>query len=407
MKSLSNQLTTIVENQDTAGFSHVLENLEPKIGSWGGRSFKIASFNGQVTANQIVKFAKELFFEIEHDQEKRKVFDLAIRTFKALDATEDPKSSWFVQVLTFLRRFFGNFGYNRSLDVKALEKALLEPIKGHHLIGHRTACELHSEYKSVPHSHFFLSPLQFRKALCNMHLNRFLPIIPYDANRFYSPGAVDYINASWLLNKTAIATQAPQYSEQSQSNFWKMVHTSGSTQIAMVTNLMEGRTEKSAKYWPDVGETRSFHDVSITGVKEEILFTETASKQSPFIVMRELDVQFKGEKKQVRQYQLVNWMDMDVVSPDVLAKLVTFLKPPSEKEPLIVHCTAGVGRTGTLIATRDLYHKTIAQGKRLKKYDLYNTVTTMRSHPTGRVYMVGTPKQYTLVWQSLERLARA
>lgn len=407
MLHISEKLQNIITTQDTAAFSKIVGEFEAKIGFWGGRTFRVASLDGEVTANEILGVAKELFFEIEHDHEKRKVFETALHTFKELDAKADPESNWFAQILTFFRRFFGNFGYNRAQDVAALQQACLEPLKGHSLIGNKSTTELHKEFDKIPQTHPLFSFPLFMSAIWNNHLNRFWHFVPYDANRFHEPDAVPYINASWLLNKTAIATQAPRESEVEQANMWKMAFCSGSTQIAMVTNVQEGVVEKSSKYWPDVNQTRTFHDVSVTGVQEEIIFRETSAADSPYIVRREVDVHYKSGIRRITHYHLVNWIDMEVVSPEVMRRLVTSLRAPSQKDPLIVHCSAGIGRTGTLLAAQHLYFKNISQGTRLLRGDLAHTVASMRSHPEGRAYMVLTKEQYELIWRSLEALAAA
>lgn len=239
----------------------------------------------------------------------------------------------------------------------------------------------------------------------NHSLNRLPNVIPYDTNRFHAPNAVTYINASWLLDKTTIATQAPRDSVREQANLWKMAFCSNASQIAMVTNLQEGNTEKSSKYWPDLQEQRVFNDVAVTCLQEEEIYRENSSDNSPFIVSREIEVEFQSQKKRFTHFHMVNWMDNKVISPEALSELVSCLQAPSKERPLIVHCTAGIGRTGTLLATQHLFFKQIQKGERVKRNALAKTLSSMRQPPHGRAYMVGTRHQYTLIWRALEKLA--
>ncbi|XP_013773764.2 tyrosine-protein phosphatase non-receptor type 4-like isoform X1 [Limulus polyphemus] len=187
----------------------------------------------------------------------------------------------------------------------------------------------------------------------NLRKNRYRDISPYDATRvvLQSCTSGDYINASHvnmeiptskIVNKY-IATQGPL--PTTCIEFWQMVWEQKSTLIVMLTTLLERGRLKCHKYWPDKNKTETYGQLEITCVVE----VETTS-----LVHRELHLINKEEstERKVIQMQYVAWPDHGV--PVDASDFLAFVgKVRNYREgtdvPIIVHCSAGIGRTGVLI----------------------------------------------------------
>merc|ERR1719334_507148 len=202
----------------------------------------------------------------------------------------------------------------------------------------------------------------------NKRRNRYKDIVPFDANRvpvppFKTPGdkePSDYINASFVSDQVSggarkyIAAQGP--GDETTPAFWSMVWQYNVRVLVMLTNLVEGSgypSLKCALYWPDsVGETRYFGDLEVQ------LFDKA---EAPHYIVRKLDLSHKrlGTSKVVIHVQFTSWLDRSVpVEPCHLVQLVQLSRVLHSQcggeGPLLVHCSAGVGRTGTFICMEQL-----------------------------------------------------
>ncbi|KAL1458006.1 hypothetical protein WDU94_008182 [Cyamophila willieti] len=191
----------------------------------------------------------------------------------------------------------------------------------------------------------------------NVIKNRYRDISPYDASRVILHEAPDgdYINAntvsmeipgSGIVNRY-IATQGPLAS--TVGDFWHMLVEAGSTLVVMVTTLVERGRTKCHKYWPSLGETLELSNgrFNISCAKEE-------ADPSGSFVFREFVLRDSqtGEKRDVTQMQYLAWPDHGV--PDDVNRFLAFTRQVRHErsgmvEPAIVHCSAGIGRTGVLI----------------------------------------------------------
>lgn len=220
--------------------------------------------------------------------------------------------------------------------------------------------EFRSEFKVLPNGLMNLHTEALNRE--NITKNRFKKIYPYDANRVIlmsSGGSYsgDYINASYIQGvykeDAYIAAQGP-FTEQTVVDFWRMVWQVKSRRIVMLTCLTEDSKEKCMRYWPDdVGEYGPFHVII---QKREVFDKFTIRK---FIVR-------KGEEtKRVNHYQFTVWPDTKV--PESLEGLLCFRNLTknslrSDEGPMIVHGSAGIGRTGTFIALDYLLEKGFKEG---------------------------------------------
>jgi protein tyrosine phosphatase len=235
------------------------------------------------------------------------------------------------------------------------------------------------------------------KAIVNYSKNRYINIIPYDHSRVVLellgdlPGT-DYINASWIdgykQKRAYIACQGPlpNYIE----DFWRMIWQYQIQTIVMVTNLMEGQKIKCHRYWPESGST-SFGMYEVTLKKEEKLAEYT---------VRDLVVNVPRSKGPLtlKQFHFTSWPDHGV--PLYATGLLSFRNRVNKHQqsfahiPIVVHCSAGVGRTGTYIAIDTMLKKKDDEGV----VDVFDCVRKLRWQ---RRYMVQTVSQYVFVYNSL------
>ncbi|XP_060858579.1 tyrosine-protein phosphatase non-receptor type 4 [Metopolophium dirhodum] len=189
----------------------------------------------------------------------------------------------------------------------------------------------------------------------NIHKNRYRDIAPYDITRYIIKNQDhDYINANYInmeipgsgIINRYIATQGPL--QTTISDFWCMVLESRSTLIVMVTALVEKGRQKCAKYWPPINETLEVNsNISLKMVSEE---TDTSN----IIVYRQIELTeiSTNETRSVTQLQYSLWPDHGV--PDDSDRLLNLVGAVRKErvgvvEPVVIHCSAGIGRTGVII----------------------------------------------------------
>ncbi|CAG2203572.1 PTPRT [Mytilus edulis] len=251
------------------------------------------------------------------------------------------------------------------------------------------------EYKMFPkgliHAHIEGSKEE------NKAKNRFLTTWPYDHSRVVLKGDTqyDYINANYIdsyhKQKAYIATQGPK--RNTLRDFWHMVWQENVCKIVMVTQLEENEKKKCYQYWPQLTNDPLEVDYYTLNMQEE--------KQHSEYVYRLIKVKHKKakEERKVHHYHFTQWSDHGV--PDSI-KLVNFYRAvknntSDQQGPLLVHCSAGIGRTGTFIAIDSLYE----HGKSVGYVDIVEYVKMMRK---DRLNMIQTFEQYEAVFEALQEL---
>uniref|UniRef100_A0ACB8F619 Uncharacterized protein n=1 Tax=Sphaerodactylus townsendi TaxID=933632 RepID=A0ACB8F619_9SAUR len=145
---------------------------------------------------------------------------------------------------------------------------------------------------------------------------------------------------------------------------------------------------KCVRYWPD--DTEVYGDIKVTLIETEPLAE---------YVIRTFTVQKKGyhEIREIRQFHFTSWPDHGVpcYATGLLGfvRQVKFLNPP-EAGPIVVHCSAGAGRTGCFIAIDIMLDMAENEGV----VDIFNCVRELRSQ---RVNLVQTEEQYVFVHDAI------
>ncbi|XP_043971152.1 protein tyrosine phosphatase receptor type Db isoform X13 [Gambusia affinis] len=258
------------------------------------------------------------------------------------------------------------------------------------------------EYESIDPSQQFTwenSNLEVNKPK-----NRYANVIAYDHSRVILSGidgvpGSDYINANYIdgyrRQNAYIATQGPL--PETFGDFWRMVWEQHTANIIMMTKLEEKSRMpsyffskvKCDQYWPTRG-TETYGLIQVT-----LLDTVELATYS----MRTFALYKSGsnEKREVRHFQFTAWPDHGV--PEHPTPFLAFLRRvkacnPPDAGPMIVHCSAGVGRTGCFIVIDGMTERI----KHEKTVDIYGHVTLMRSQ---RNYMVQTEDQYIFIHDAL------
>lgn len=230
--------------------------------------------------------------------------------------------------------------------------------------------------------------------------NRYANILPYDYSRVrlsLIPGDQysDYINANYIdgfgksRKRHYIAAQGP--TPQTLGDFWRMLWEAEVEVIVMVTNCEEKGRIKCKQYWPDPNEDE-------LGLPNGLRVGLVDQKDFPNYIVRKLRVRTpNGKSKILTQYHYISWPDHGV--PESTEGTMGMLKKckatrSPDGGPMLVHCSAGVGRTGTLIAIDINLDRNEAKGI----VDVYGTLNSMRRQ---RSTMVQTEEQYIFIYQSL------
>ncbi|XP_045676048.1 tyrosine-protein phosphatase non-receptor type 13 isoform X9 [Phyllostomus hastatus] len=226
----------------------------------------------------------------------------------------------------------------------------------------------------------------------NRRKNRYKNILPYDATRVPLGDEGGYINASFIKMPVGkeefvyIACQGPL--PTTVGDFWQMIWEQKSTVIAMMTQEVEGEKIKCQRYWPNVlGRTTMVSNrLQLALVKMQLL--------KGFVVraMTLEDIQ-TGEVRHISHLNFTAWPDHDTPSqPDDLLTFISYMRHMHSSGPIITHCSAGIGRSGTLICI-DVVLGLIRQDL---EFDISDLVRCMRLQRHG---MVQTQDQYIFCYQ--------
>ncbi|XP_022246587.1 uncharacterized protein LOC106463400 isoform X1 [Limulus polyphemus] len=236
----------------------------------------------------------------------------------------------------------------------------------------------------------------------NRRKNRYKDILPYDHTRVTLsdypgvPGS-DYINANYIKGASGsmayIASQGPL--PNTVVDFWRMIWECEVKVVVMACNERESGKYKCECYWPSDGEKKQAGNITIELVKWR--------QVCPDFLLRTLKVRNGNEERPICQFHYASWPDHGVpTSVQPILELVRLVRDcqASEAVPVLVHCSAGCGRTGTICAI-DYVWGLMRMGKLSESFSLYQLISEMRRQ---RIAMVQTKEQYILVHRAVGAL---
>ncbi|KAL3879927.1 hypothetical protein ACJMK2_032203 [Sinanodonta woodiana] len=227
----------------------------------------------------------------------------------------------------------------------------------------------------------------------NRNKNRYKQLYPYDVNRVLlnpmSNDESDYINASFVDGysgpKMYIAAQGT--TKDNINDFWRMLWQYDVEKIVMLTGLFEGGKHKCELYWPVEKTQRKLFGI----VSVRLLDTDVFADYD----MRILEMTVGNKSKRLIQFHYTAWPDKGV--PKAASSIVQFWRSVNRvptKTPVVVHCSAGIGRTGTYLALDYLANQAKAEG-------VVNVLACVSNLRRQRVNLVQTKEQYIFLHETL------
>lgn len=251
----------------------------------------------------------------------------------------------------------------------------------------------------------------------NKPKNRYKNILPFDHTRVVLHDGdkdvlgSDYINANLITaedeninpKKSYIATQGCL--QGTVVDMWRMIWQEKCCVIVMTTKEVERGKIKAVRYWPPCGDPKDSDERRLQVFKGTIVIKTVSEHKEKDYVIREFDVKkecddgkVEGPRK-VFQYHFMTWPDYGV--PGDPGSVLDFLNIVNSKQesiqgagPIVVHCSAGIGRTGTFIVIDMILNQIKTYGMDCE-IDIQKTIQMVRSQRSG---MVQTEAQYKFVY---------
>lgn len=246
------------------------------------------------------------------------------------------------------------------------------------------------------------SPITSAKSADNRCKNRYTDVLPFDETRVKLSGDDDYINACYVsppfLDQKYICCQGPL--RNTCYDFWRMVWEQDSEVVVMLNKIIENNMLKCHPYWPS-GEIDEDGDSDDEVVLNELKINFVSKELFEFYTISKLRISNSAvdQSKDILHFHYHAWPDFGV--PESPTMFLTFLNAVRQyykqsKGPPVVHCSAGIGRTGTLILV-DVILKLIEE-KQTNNIDVFSILLHLRKHRLG---LVQTPDQLRFCFLSI------
>ena len=235
----------------------------------------------------------------------------------------------------------------------------------------------------------------------NSHLDRYSDIKPYKHNTLKMSNKSQYINASPInvqgKENYFISTQGPK--PETIEDFWTMVYDYNSNVIVMLCKLLEGGRKKCENYWE--AKMKTFEVIIEKEEKFDMYVIRT-------LKLKNLE---KKDERIVYQFHFIGWPDHgvpDISNGKVFEIFCEINKKVDEynkgNDPIIVHCSAGVGRTGTFVSMYLLEKEIMKQINDKCEFIKFNIFNLVRKIKEMRMYMVQAPPQYEFIYSFVKYL---
>ncbi|KAL1270268.1 hypothetical protein QQF64_032557 [Cirrhinus molitorella] len=236
----------------------------------------------------------------------------------------------------------------------------------------------------------------------NVKKNRYRDILPYDQTRVClapttSEYESDYINANFIKgaakNRMYIATQGPLSS--TVVDFWRMIWQHNVKVIIMACREIEMGKKKCEVYWASTTDTSIFGPFSVSTVEESRLNEE--------VIIRTLVVKYCDETRKVSHFQYTAWPDHGIPDmPDGILGMMELArqKQGNQTDPVVIHCSAGCGRTGVICAV-DYVNDLLLTEQVQEDFNILHLVLELRRQ---RPSAVQTKEQYAFVFHTVAQM---
>ncbi|EDQ93078.1 uncharacterized protein MONBRDRAFT_22472 [Monosiga brevicollis MX1] len=305
-----------------------------------------------------------------------------------------PNAAYHQHLSMLHARFAGEERTPTTVDASYLEAVVEE---------RRVKNQIDAEFDAIKHDSES-SPFTFKAATetYNVKKNRYGNVLPIDDTRVLlsHTGQLgsDYINAnyipSWTRDNAFIASQGPIAS--TVGDFWRMIWETNSSSIIMMTREVEEGRLKCYKYWPEPEVPMRVGGYSIVALDYTNLSPEYGVR-----TLRLIDLE-TNEARIIKQFDYFSWPDGG--APPTAVGFIRFVldvkqhieaaRSGNEVGPPVVHCSAGIGRTGTFLAMYALMQRLESLGN----VDVAATVAYLRMYRAG---LVQTVVQYRFLYEAI------
>ncbi|KAE9420855.1 hypothetical protein Angca_007214, partial [Angiostrongylus cantonensis] len=244
---------------------------------------------------------------------------------------------------------------------------------------------LRQEYRSLARYTLPEMTVEAFKTNHEMGRNRYQDVPCQDQNRVvlkWHCAVTDYIHANYVATpvseKRFILTQGPL--DGTVNEFWQMVLQEEAETIIMLCNCIETGKNKCSPYWPDkIGETKQFNGGEITNLETRVLSPEELTVLVCILNIKYTAANGSTNQREVRHYQWQNWPDRGV-PPCKLTSMELLSRVRGTTKPIVVHCSAGIGRTGTIVAIEYIMERMQAGRECAAMNDLLKELRNQRAY---------------------------